>query len=201
VANPPRKTLAGVVGVLAAGLILTMVPREESGREVAVTVTPDHPAQIKHISGPRYLKVYLDIAGIPTACDGLTGPNIRPGMTFTEQQCSEMLEAELVETAEKVQSCTPILRQPGMDYQRAAVIVFAHNIGKYGYCGSTAAKKFNAGDIPAACDWFLPWNKARVNGTLRAVDGLTKRRARERQVCLTNAYTPANLGERLREVS
>jgi lysozyme len=42
------------------------------------------------------------------------------------------------------------------------------------------ARKANAGDMRGACDALLLWN--RVGG--REVAGLTKRRQRERELCL-----------------
>ena len=52
---------------------------------------------------------------------------------------------------------------------------------------TTARKRIDAGQIRAACDAFLSWDKARVNGVLRPVKGLTARRQRERTACLKDA--------------
>lgn len=54
------------------------------------------------------------------------------------------------------------------------------NIGTGGFCRSTAARRFNAGNWRGGCDAFLMWNKA--GG--REVRGLTLRRQRERALCL-----------------
>ena len=81
-------------------------------------------------------------------------------------------------------ACSSGLRQPGRDYQRAAAVSLAYNIGIAGFCGSTARKKFDAGDVIGGCNAFLSWNKARVGGVLRPVKGLTARRERERALCL-----------------
>lgn len=179
-----KRTLAGVVGVIAATMLLSLVPGEESGRKVDVSIAADGSATVRHVSGPQYLRVYLDLAGVPTACDGLTR-NIRMGQTFTEAQCAVMLEAALVEHAEGVMRCTSGLRRDGRDYQRAAAVSLAYNIGVGGYCGSTARRQFDAGNLRAACDAFLRWNKGRVRGVLQPVRGLTLRRQRERALCLT----------------
>jgi lysozyme len=199
--RPGRKTLAAVVGVAAATIILTQIPLEESGRTVQVHINRDGSADVRNVSGRQFLRAYLDIAGIPTACDGLT-KNVRMGQRYSERQCATMLEAELIRTAEAVQACTPALTRSGWDYQRAAVVIFAYNIGNAGFCGSTAARRFTAGRRAAACDAFLPWNKAHVGGKLRPVYGLTKRRHREREVCITGIVagaTAQNLPERLRK--
>ncbi|WP_408585895.1 lysozyme [Novosphingobium sp.] len=189
---PPARlkkgTLASVVGLASAGLLLMGVPKEESGRTVAVDFAVDGTAHVEHVSGPQYLQAYLDIAGIPTACDGLTA-GIRMGQRYTEAQCAAKLEAELVRHAEGVMRCTPglALAIPGRDHARAAAISLAYNIGVGGWCASTAARRINAGQIRAGCDAMLAWDKARVNGVLRPVKGLTARRQRERVLCLKDA--------------
>ena len=59
--------LVALVGPATATLLLTEVPREESGRKVAVTIAPKTgAATIQHISGPQYLRVYLDMLGSDT---------------------------------------------------------------------------------------------------------------------------------------
>lgn len=47
------------------------------------------------------LRSYADPAwgwAVPTACMGDTGPHIKRGMTFTESQCLDMLDARLQRT-------------------------------------------------------------------------------------------------------
>ncbi|WP_408586474.1 lysozyme [Novosphingobium sp.] len=183
-----KGTLAALAGLTSAALLLTAVPLEESGRRVAVDIEVDGTARVRHVSGPQYLAAYRDIAGIPTACDGLTA-RVRMGLRYTEAQCGAMLEAELVRHADGVMRCTPglALAIPGRDHARAAAISLAYNIGVGGWCGSTAARRINAGQIRAGCDAMLAWDKARVGGVLRPVKGLTARRQRERTLCLKDA--------------
>lgn len=182
-------TLAAIVGVLSASMLLIETPKEESGRTVSVAITTDGTATVQHKAGPQYLQPYLDIAGIPTACDGITA-GVKMGKRYTEAQCAVLLEAELVKHAKGVMACTPALAADGRDYQRTAAVLLAYNIGVGGYCGSTVARRFNAGQWRAGCDAFTMWNKARVKdkahpkGVLRPVAGLTARRGRERAICL-----------------
>ena len=194
--SAPRK-LAAVVGAAAAAMLLTLTPMEESGRTVDVQIAADGSATVTHIAGPQYLRAYLDIVGVATACDGLTyyanGKRVRAGDRFTESQCTKMLEAALVQHAETVMACTPF--DKGRDaYQIVAAVSMDYNTG--GWCGSTARKRWAAGNRAGSCDALLWWNKA--GG--RAVTGLTRRRNRERQYCLTNiapGAAPANLKARL----
>lgn len=190
--KPPSRlrkgTLAALVGLATAGLLFKAVPAEESGRKVTVDFQVDGTATVQHVSGPQYLKAYLDIAGIPTACDGLT-KGVRLGQTYTPAQCTVLLEAALVEHAAGVMRCTPGLSTtiPRRDNVRFAAISMAYNIGVGAWCGSTARKLVDAGKIRAACDAFLRWDKARVRGVLRPVRGLILRRQREREHCLKDA--------------
>ncbi|WP_232494908.1 glycoside hydrolase family protein [Novosphingobium kaempferiae] len=198
--TPKEGTLAAIVGAGAAALLLQVVPEEESGRTVKVDIAQDGSATVIHLTGRQYLSAYLDIASVATACDGLTryqGKPIRVGMRFTEPQCASMLEAELIQHGKIVMGCTRFdkERQP---YQIFTAVSFNYNTG--GWCGSTANKRVKAGNIAGGCDALLMWDKARVKGVLRPVKGLTYRRNRERQYCLTNVVpgaTPQNLAKRL----
>jgi lysozyme len=184
--SPKPGTLAAIVGMAAAALLFTAIPKEESGRTVAVEVAPDGAATIHNLSGKQYLQAYLDIAKVPTACDGIT-KGVKIGQTYTEAQCTVLLERELVEHATAVMRCTPGLDPATEGPEIAAAVSLAYNIGAAGYCGSTAARRFNAGQNQAACDAFLSWDKARVAGVLRPVAGLSARRKRERALCLEGA--------------
>lgn len=195
-ARPGRKTLASVVGVATATLLFTAIPREESGRTVTATVDAQTgQAVVTHVMGKQYLKVYLDIVGVATACDGITTYHGKPmvkGMTFTEAQCTDMLEEELVKHATVVMACTPglgDLENPRIVGPRFAAVSLAYNIGtgrkvgtvwQKGYCGSSVARDFNALHYSAGCDALMLFDKAggRVNA------GLHGRRGRERNVCL-----------------
>ena len=178
-----KGTLASVIGIAAAALVMQTVPEDESGRHVKVSITQDGTATVQHVRGPQYLRAYLDIAGIATACDGIT-KGVKMGQVYTEAQCAMLLERELVIHAQGVMNCTPGLKPERLAPQRAAAVSLAYNIGVAGFCRSTAARRFNAGDIRGACQAFMSWNKAKVRGVLRPVQGLTSRRARERAMCL-----------------
>ncbi|WP_343611119.1 lysozyme [Novosphingobium sp.] len=177
-----KGTLAFIVGPATAALLLTNIPAEESGRKVDVTIAKDGAATVKPVSGPQYLKVYLDMVGVATACDGLTGKGIKMGLIFTEAQCAVMLESRLAETGQEVMACTPglALTIPGRDRVRAAAVSLAYNVGTPTYCKSTMRAQINAGQIKASCTSLTWFNRA--GG--RVVDGLVKRRGREQALCL-----------------
>lgn len=155
-----KTTLAGVVGAAAAAGLFVSIPEDE---------------------GTEY-RAYRDIAGIWTICQGDTA-NVKPGMVETPEGCQRRLESQLIAHAVPVMQCTPRLAEPGRDQQRWAAVSLAYNIGVNAYCRSTVDRQFDAGNWSAGCDALMAWNKARVNGQLREVRGLTNRRQRERTIC------------------
>lgn len=178
--KPVRKSpLVALVGIGAATALATMIPKDESGRTVEATVTEQGELQVRHVRGPQYLKAYADIVGVWTICDGDT-KNVRPGMVETEEGCRDRLEQQLIAHARPVLRCVPDLAKPERQNQLVASVSMAYNIGTAGFCRSTTARRFNAGDWRGGCDAMLMWNKA--GG--REVRGLTLRRQRERALCL-----------------
>jgi GH24 family phage-related lysozyme (muramidase) len=173
-----KKTLAGVIGSITAAVALfVMVPAEESGRTVAATAQADGSIQVRHVAGRLYLKPYLDIVNVPTACDGITR-GVKLDQVYTEERCNELLELELIAHAEPIVGCVPKLY--GRPNQAIAAVSLSYNIGTAGFCRSSIARLWNAGKWRAGCDRFALYNKA--GG--RAVRGLTMRRAREHAVCI-----------------
>lgn len=155
---PKRKSLITAVGLACALILSPLVSKWESG-------------------GKQHLTAYRDIVGVWTICDGDTA-DVRPGMIETAEGCRDRLERQLVAHAEPVLRCTPGLRD--RPDQLAAAVSLAYNIGTGAYCGSTVARRFNAGDLRGGCDAFLLWVKA--GG--RTVQGLVNRRRDERAICL-----------------
>ena len=126
----------------------------------------------------RRLDPYLDIANVWTVCDGETAVRMR---RYTPAECDAMLAASLRKHAGPILECLP----PAAPLEvKAAFASFGYNVGVSAACSSTAARKARAYDFRGACDGLLAWNKARVNGELRFVQGLANRRADERALCL-----------------
>lgn len=191
---PGKKTLAMVIGSpAAAAMLFTIIPREESGRKVEATVQADGSVSVRHVAGKQYLKVYLDLVGVPTACDGIT-KGMRLGQVYTEAQCNALLEQELIAHAEPVIQCIPELY--GRIYQVVPGIDLAFNIGPGGVCKSSLVRFWRAGEWKAGCEWLIKFNKA---GGVE-VRGLSLRRRRLQEVCYTGLVagkTPANLDARV----
>lgn len=147
--------LAGIVGAAAAAALLLFTPAQEG----------------------RVLKTYRDIGGVLTYCDGAT-ENAQAGKAYTPAECDAQLDRDLERHAAGIARCVPMERLT--DGQRVAFVDAAFNIGVPAFCGSSMARRANAGDMAGACDALLMWNRA--GG--REVAGLTARRQRERDLCM-----------------
>ena len=147
--------VAGIVGAVAAAVLLVFTPAQEG----------------------RILTTYRDIGGVLTYCDGAT-ESAQAGRIYTPAECDAQLDRDLERHAAGIARCVPMNRLT--DGQKVAFVDVAFNIGVSAFCGSSMARKANAGDMVGACDALLLWNRA--GG--REVAGLTKRRQRERELCL-----------------
>ena len=121
---------------------------------------------------------YLDPVGVLTVCYGHTGGDIQQ-RRHTDEECRAMLERDLAAHADAL-SC---VKTPLTDAQRIAFASLAYNIGKGAFCNSSAVKKANSGDMAGACKAVELWRNGRVNGQLKPLPGLVKRRAVERALC------------------
>ncbi len=66
-----------------------------------------------------------------------------------------------------------------------ALVSLAYNIGIRGLKGSSVYRYIKRGQYDKAGEAFLLWNKARINGRLKAVTGLTNRRLKEKELFLS----------------
>lgn len=136
--------------------------------------------------GIRY-PTYRDIAGVLTVCHEHTGPDVIEGKTYSQKECDAFLKKDTIKHGKAVLRCAKV---PLNQNQYEAFTRFAFNVGPGAFCGSTLVKKLNAGDYDGACRELLRWDKARVNGVLRPVKGLTARRQSEYQQCIKPIESP-----------
>ncbi len=123
---------------------------------------------------------YRDIVGVLTVCYGETNVPMR---RYTDQECRAMLEKSTQKYQQGVIRCVPSLAQ--RPYQLAAATSLAYNIGTVGFCNSTAARRFNAGDLRGGCEAIRMFRFAGPPGNKREVRGLVNRRNDEVKLCLT----------------
>lgn len=125
---------------------------------------------------------YYDPPGILTVCYGST-TDVQKGVKYSLDECKARLDADMLAAVQAVDRCAPGLPVPVL----AAFGDAVYNIGPTVACDtsrSTAARLLKAGDLRGACDQLPRWNKARVAGAMVELPGLTKRRAKERELCL-----------------
>ena len=132
---------------------------------------------------------YYDPPGILTVCKGHTGPDVIKGKRYSLDECDAFMSADMKKAVTIVEQCVPGL--PVEVLASFADAVF--NMGPTIACSkknSTAARLLAAGDFPAACNQLPRWNKASIMGVMVELPGLTSRREKERQLCLTGATSP-----------
>lgn len=120
---------------------------------------------------------YRDVVGVLTVCYGHTGSDIKPGKTYTEQECRFLLEKDLNNVAAQID---PYITYPIPDTTRAALYSFAYNVGPARFKKSTLLTVLNEGYTAGACDQLRRW----VYAGGKQWKGLMNRREIEREVCL-----------------
>lgn len=122
-------------------------------------------------------KAYPDPAtgGAPWTIGYGTTKGVKPGMVITAQQAEKMLRDDVAKFESGVSS---LITAPTTQGQFDAMVSLAYNIGLGNFGKSTLLKKHNARCYTCAADQFRVWNRA--NG--KVMNGLTKRRAAEREV-------------------
>lgn len=154
-------------------------------------------------TGGAALSAYRCPAGVWTIGWGETD-GVKPGDKCTKAQADAMLSRDLAHRVEAVRAmCT---REPGPN-ELAALVSLAYNIGlrddkrRTGLYYSTVLKCHNAGDTESAARAFNLFNKARVNGALVELAGLTKRRHREAALYLEDASGTSTAGTMPQDVA
>ena len=130
------------------------------------------------------LTPYLDPAGILTNCYGHTGPDVKPGLRLTLEQCNALLDEDMLKAIAIVEKCHPGLPEP----VTAAFADTVFNSGPKIACdrkNSTAARLLDKGDLVGACNQLPRWNKVKAFGIVFTLPGLTTRRIKARDICLT----------------
>ncbi len=127
------------------------------------------------------LRAYRDVGGVWTIGWGET-EGVVPDMAWTQQEADTRLCRRLAEFANGVSA---YLRHPTTACQLGAMVSLAYNVGLAAFARSSVLAAHNRGDKLAAARAFGLWNKARIDGRLQVVAGLTARRAREAALYLS----------------
>jgi lysozyme len=152
----PVKKRSGTVAMIAAAVVLAA-------------------PLVAHFEGKRNAP-YFDSVRIRTVCYGHTG-GIQERL-YSNAECDALFRDDLASHAAPVAACVPgIVDKPQI---LAASTSLAFNIGAARFCHSTAARRFNAGDLAGGCRALGAYQYA--GG--RKLPGLTRRRNAEVALCL-----------------
>lgn len=116
---------------------------------------------------------------------------IRSGMKITKEEAEQLLYKDIKEHEHIVKQHVSVPLTQG---QYDAIISFVFNLGGGNFRSSTLLKKLNQGLYDEVPEQFMRWNKARVDGKLTALKGLTRRRAAEAAIFSADAKLPSDDG-------
>lgn len=129
----------------------------------------------------RVLTPYIDPVGVLTVCEGITGPDVIKGKTYSHAECDALRDKHIAIARAAVHR---VITVPMVDkWMEAALIDWVYNFGEGALRTSTMAKKFNASDYRGGCDELRRWTKGRVKGQLVDLPGLVTRRGNEIELC------------------
>jgi lysozyme len=130
-------------------------------------------------------KAKKDIVGVPTVCYGATAADhVDLSKVYTKQECQQMLGQDLLKYDAQIQKCiTPKVYAALPPNRHAALVSLDYNVGPGAFCKSSVVRQLNAGNVTAACNDFLLYDRA--GG--KVVQGLVNRRKAEQKLCLSNS--------------
>jgi len=108
---------------------------------------------------------------------GATGPDIHPGVVWSQEQADTDLSNRLHTLGDRIDA---VVHVEINDNQKAALCSFAYNVGMGNLKNSTLLKKLNEGDYDGAAEQFKEWNKAAGH----VLQGLVTRRQAESELFL-----------------
>lgn len=127
---------------------------------------------------------YLDVAGIPTIGHGFI-KGVKMGDTITHR---ESVARKLVEMNTHWNGIKNYIHVNITQNICDALTSWCYNVGVGAVRNSTLIRVLNQGGYEKAADELLRWDKARVDGVLRSIRGLTRRRNAEREMFLGNDW-------------
>lgn len=136
-------------------------------------------------SGQRHLMPYQDIAGNWTVCNGHTGPDVHPGIAWTDDQCDAQDIIDLDKANAAVHACGVGKMTVN---QESAFTDFALNTGRGTFCRSSMAREISLGRAAAACTHILKYvfvGKINCRTAGKTCPGIPLRRDWEYQLCVS----------------
>ena len=142
---------------------------------------------VAHWEGDRRTAYADKLAyGVPSVCNGHTGPDVRVGDVWSKEQCDAVLQKNIEKHSTGLLKCVKV---PLNQNQFDALSSWAFNVGVGAACGSTLVKLLNQGLYAQACQQLPKWSRA--GG--KEVRGLLNRRNAEMALCLKPMPVPVTL--------
>jgi lysozyme len=133
--------------------------------------------------GVPTLNTYLDTGNVPTSCYGHTGPEVKLGQRYTEDQCVKQFAADL-KTHDK-QLMSSVHRPFASEWEYGAMLDFTYNKGVGNLRSSSMLMYFNRGEHDKVCDELLKWKYGRnAKGEKVVINGLVNRATNEWLWCM-----------------
>jgi len=132
------------------------------------------------IGPPRPLMPGDACGGTPTIGYGHTGPDVVPGVTWTQPQADAALNTDLLAARQDVSTKTAPLGLASNQF--SALVIFAFNIGLGGFNASHALQYLVAHDLADVPGAMMLWTKITINGQHINSLGLERRRYAETQL-------------------
>lgn len=124
------------------------------------------------------LKAYRCPAGVLTVGYGHTGPDVTEGLVISYADAVRLFNEDVDRFALSVEGLVSGVRLNPRQFD--SIVSIAYNIGLGNLRKSTLLAKVKADpDDPSIRDEFMRHTKARVNGVLKSLPGLVKRRRGE----------------------
>lgn len=160
------------------------------------TVSQDCIELVKKFEGLHKVKddgmvhAYRCPAGKWTCGYGATR-GVRSGVTWTKEYSEMRLIEDLEEHGKIVKKSVNV---PLTQAQYDALTSFVFNLGGGAFRSSTLLKKLNKGMYDDCPEQIMRWNKAKVDGKLIPLRGLTRRRSAEAAIFSRDAQLPSDEG-------
>jgi lysozyme len=158
--------------------------KSASTNDAGLKIIKEHEGDPKsHPPRGPYLTTYVCPAGKLTIGWGHTGPDVLQGKTIKATEAETLLKQDLFKFENGIRK---LVNVPVSSDQFSALVSFTFNVGLANLEQSTLLNgKLNQGDYSGAADEFSKWIYATVQGTKQVLNGLKKRRERERELFLT----------------
>lgn len=139
------------------------------------------PKLLSDVEGTMYTP-YLDVAGVLTVCEGVTGPSVVAGKTYSRAECDKLV-VEHIQIAKRAVDAGVKVQIP--DTMRASLYSFTYNVGNTAFLRSTMLKLINKGQLHQACNELFKWEVYTDPKTRKKVKskGLHNRRVIEYGYC------------------